>query len=404
MEAITPPQPLSGLRVVELAALPTMYCGKLLADMGADVVLVEPPQGADARALGPFLPDDAGDPRNRSLVFWHYNTSKRGVTLDWQRPEGTSLLRRLLARADVLLEATPPGTLARHGLDWPSLHALNPRLIAVSITPFGQTGPRAGWKATDLIATALGGMLYTSGDTYTPPLAPWGPQAYHLAAMFGALGVLLALSQRASTGEGQHVDVSIQESVAAALEPVFPWYFFEPHLVHRRQGTLHWSRGFRVFPCRDGYILLTLQQNWDTLVQWLESEGMAQDLTDPRYREPAFRRERLDHIIAVLEAWTRTKTVAELMEQGQLLRFTWGKVASPEEVFANEQLRVRGFFVDVDHPELGRSFTYPGAPYAMEGWRIARRAPLLGEHNRELYAELGLEETELTALRAQGVI
>ena len=345
---------LEGLRVVELATQLTAFCGKLLADMGADVFLVEAPGGSPQRREGPFY-GEVADPE-RSLPFWHYNTNKRGITLDLEQPDGPALLRRLLGEADVLLEGEPVGSLAARGLDFETLHAKHPGLVVVSLSGFGQTGPHSGWQATELIAQALGGMAYTSGRTTTPPLKTWGEQATPLAGMYGAIGALLAVAQRAATGEGQQVDVSMQEAVASALEIVLPWSLFEPHTVHRRQGSLHWSRAFRLFPASDGHMLFTLNQNWETLVGWLEADSMAEDLRDPQYAEPSYRREQLDHIIAVLEHWSRTKTVDELMRQGQLLRFTWGQVNTPERLLANEQLRERGFFVKLEHPKEGRAF------------------------------------------------
>jgi len=379
-----PSSALEGLRVVELATQLTAFCGKLLADMGADVLLVEAPGGSPQRQEGPFY-DEVAD-RERSLPFWHYNTNKRGITLDLAQADGPALLRRLLAEADVLLEGEPVGSLAARGLDFEALHAEHPGLVVVSFSGFGQTGPRRGWQATELIAQALGGMAYTTGKETTPPLKTWGEQATQLAGMYGAIGALLAVAQRAATGDGQHVDVSMQEAVASALEIVLPWSLFEPHTVHRRQGSLHWSRGFRIFPSSDGYILFTLTQNWETLVGWLEADGMVEDLKDPQYAEPAYRREQLDHSIAVLERWSRTKTVDELMRQGQLLRFTWGQVTTPEQLLANEQLQERGFFVALEHPHEGRTFTYGGAParFSASPWRLRRSAPRLGEHNEEV--------------------
>ncbi len=393
---------LIGLRVVELATPLTAFCGKLLADMGADVLLVESLRGSPQRREGPFH-GAVADPE-RSLPFWHYNTNKRGITLDLAQPDGPALLRRLLAEADVLIEAEPVGSLAARGFGFEALHAEHPRLVVVSLAGFGQTGPRSGWQATELIAQALGGMAYTTGKETTPPLKTWGEQAAQLAGMYGAIGALLAFARRAATGEGEQVDVSTQEAVASALEIVLPWALYEPRTVHRRQGSLHWSRGFRLFPSSDGYILFTLNQNWETLVGWLEADGTAEDLTGPQYREPAYRREQLDHIIAVLERRSRTKTVDELMRQGQLLRFTWGQVNTPEQLLANDQLRERGFFVELDHPHEGRTFTYAGAPagFSSSPWRLLRPAPRLGEHNEDVLRALtrSLENQERRPLQA----
>jgi benzylsuccinate CoA-transferase BbsE subunit len=292
----------------------------------------------------------------------------------------------LIADAGMLIEAEPLQSLTTRRLDYESLHDAFANLIVVSLSGFGRSGPRRGWQATELVAQAVGGMAYTTGKPTTAPLKVWGDQAIQLAGMFGAIGAMLALAQRSATGNGLHVDIGMQEAVASALEIVLPWVLYDPYRVHSRQGTLHWSHAFNVFPAANGHVLMTLNQNWETLIGWLDSDGMAQDLTDPQYGDAAVRRERLDHIIDVLQGWSRTKSVEELMQQGQLLRFTWGQVNVPDGVLANEQLRERGFFVGLDHPTEGRSFTYGGAAakFSATPWRLRRPAPRLGEHNDEI--------------------
>src|SRR5439155_219776 len=235
---------LAGLRVLDLADQKGALAGKLLADLGADVVLVEPPGGGSPlRTIPPFW---QGLPHpERSLFFWFYNTSKRGITLDVARPAGAALLRRLAADADVLIESEPPGRLATLGCGPEALRAANPRLVVASITPFGQRGPYCNWRASDTVAEAMGGMLFVNGHQAGPPLRALGLQAYHQAGIFAAVGVLGALFPRERTGRGQDVDVSLQAAVAGALEHV-PGLWHQAGTVAARQGTLHWTRFFRV--------------------------------------------------------------------------------------------------------------------------------------------------------------
>lgn len=395
---------LEGLRILDLADERGAFCAKLLADMGADVIKIEPPDGDPARETGPFLEDVPHS--DRSLSFWYHNTGKRGVTLNLHSGKGQEIFRRLAGNADVVLESFPPRFLEGFGLDYGALRQINPRLIMTSITAFGQTGPYRDYKSCDVVASAMGGQMYVCGDRDTPPLKPYGEQAYQASSIYGAVGTLLALRCCRFNGEGQHVDVSMHECVAGMIEQVNVRYLYE-QVVTRRQGSLHWNNAFRLFSCRDGYVLLTLFQQWETLVEWLDSEGMANDLKDERWLDPRVRLEEVEYIIQVLEQWARQHTVAELVEQGQAMHFPWSEAGSVDRLWDNAQLLERGFFVEVDHPEFGTSFKYPGASYKLSEspHRISRRAPLTGEHNRQVYGEeLGLSEAEIAALVSEGVI
>lgn len=208
------------------------------------------------------------------------------------------------------------------------------------------------------------------------------------------------------TGKGEHIDISLQEAVVSTLEHVMVRYFYEK-VVSQRQGARHWNHSFSIFPCEDGYILMTPFQQWETLVEWMDREGMAEDLKDERYRAEAYRLGHFDHIVEVLGRWTRTHTAKELFELGQLMAFPWAPVYSPLEVLDNPQLKARQFFVEVDHPETGRSFKYPGVPYRFKHGSLNewKRAPFVGEDNIKIYqSELGLSDEELKRLSCMGVI
>jgi crotonobetainyl-CoA:carnitine CoA-transferase CaiB-like acyl-CoA transferase len=284
------------------------------------------------------------------------------VSLDIEAGRGARRLRHMVESSDILIESFPPGLLSQLKLDYSALSQCNPRLIMASITPFGQTGPYKDFKSSDLVASAMGGQMYVCGDPDKPPLKPFGPQAYNAACLFAANGIMLALWQRHTSNRGQYIDISVHECSAAALDHVLVRYFYEG-TVAKREGSLYWNRAFRLFPCRDGYILLSLFYQWETLVEWLDSEGAAADLNDARWLNETERLKNVDHIVEVLERWTRSHTADELVEQGQLMRFPWAKVASIPQVVENPQLNAREFFVEAVDPSSGRRFIKPRLPY-----------------------------------------
>ena len=395
---------LEGIRILDIADEKASFCAKLLADFGACVIKVEKPGGDSSRKIGPFwhnLPQP-----ERSLSFQYNNTNKLGITLDLEHPAGREIFTKLLKRTDAVIETFPRGYLKELGLEYEILNEISPRIILVSVTAFGQDGPRSQYKSCDLVASAFGGQMYVSGSPSTPPLKPFGEQSYYTASLYAAIAILLALRKRTHTGRGEHIDISLQEAVVSTLEHVMVRYFYE-RVVAQRQGGLHWNNSFCILPCKDGHILVTLAQQWETLVEWLDSEGMAEDLKDEKYNEEEYRIRRLDHIIQVLERWTQTHSAKELFELGQLMSFPWAPVFSPAKVLDNPQLKARQFFVDVDYPEIGTSFKYPGIPYQFRyspsnRWK---RAPLLGEHNLEIYQrELGLSVEEIRRLSSVGAI
>lgn len=378
---------LSGIRVLDLAGKFGAYCGKLLGDMGADVIAIEPPPGEPMRAVGPFL-DGAADP-NRSLFFWHYAAGKRSVVLDLDSPPDRQRFLALADGADVVLTSGTPVEIARRGLDYASLSAGRPGIIVAAVTGFGLSGPRAGWRSCDSVAQALGGMVYVNGHPGQAPLRGFGPQAYHGASAHAAIGVLLALLARRRDGRGQLVDVSLQESVAATVEHVSGVYRREGR-IPARQGTLHWSRDFRVARCRDGSVLQGTLGDWTSLVEWVKSAGKGNDIAGAEWDDFHHRRAHAEKLFDALDTWAGELGVAELADGAQLRRLPFAPVRPLAALPADEQLRARGFFVPVRHDELGRAVVYPGAPYVFGAtpWRIRRRPPLLGEHTAEILAEL----------------
>jgi benzylsuccinate CoA-transferase BbsE subunit len=366
---------LAGVRVLDLADESGALAGKLLAGLGADVVLVEPPGGSPLRRIPPFwrdLPD-----AERSLFFWFYATGKRSLVLDLDGAAGREELAALARVADVVVETGPPG-----GTD--ALRAALPRLVVASITPFGRTGPYRAWRASDTVAQAMGGMLAVNGHADGPPLRALGAQAYHQAGIFAAVGVVSALLARETTGRGQDVDVSLQAAVAGALEHV-PGFWHQAGLVARRQGTLHWTRYFRVGRCRDGWVMHCTLGDWTSLVEWVKADGAASDLGGPEWEDLKFRQANAEHLFDVLDRWAERYTVAELHEGAQLRRIPYAAVRAPEALLRDPHLAERGFFVPIEHPDLGLTVPYPGAPFRLEDapWRVAR-PPRLGEHSADV--------------------
>ena len=396
-------RPLAGIRIIDLTSGTLDFCSRLLADMGACVIKAERPGGDRSRATGPFLREPGP---GRSLSFLYHNAGKLGITLNLENSLGRNIFLRLLERTDVLVESFPPGYLAQRDLGIDDLWSANPRLIVVSITGFGQFGPRKDYISCDIVASAFGGQMAVTGSPKTPPLAPFGDQPSYTAALFGAVGILLAMRKRRQTGLGEHLDISLQEAAAATLDHVFARFFSEG-IIARRQGNLHWNRTFCTLPCRNGHILVSLSLQWETLLAWMGSEGMAGDLATEPWRDESYRMGHLDHVTQVLERWTRTHTKEELFELGQALQFPWAPICTLGDVLQNAQLGARNFFITADDPDAGAPLLYPSLPFRIDGTThgAPRRAPSPGEHNDLIYrSELGFSEAEMERLAERGVI
>ena len=286
------------------------------------------------------------------------------------------------------------------GLGWEALHELNPALILLSITPFGQTGPYRDYAADDTVLTALGGMLYVNGFPGRQPVRPLGLAGLSFIELLrGDWGDVRTYSRVIVTVLGQWIDLSMQEGTIAAVEHVAGSYF-GTGAIEPRRGTLHWSRYFRVGKCRDGYIMHCTLGDWTSLVEWVAGDGKAQDLVNPEWEDVLYRAANAEHLFDVLDEWVKDYDRDELLERAQTLRLPYATVRPPEALFEDEQLAARGYFVEVEHPELGRTFRYPGAPYLFNGtpWRLYRRPPLVGEHTAEVLGEMGIGAEEVATL------
>ncbi|MGD9803474.1 MAG: CaiB/BaiF CoA transferase family protein [Hyphomicrobiaceae bacterium] len=418
-EADATPGPLAGLRVLELADEKGQFCGKLMGDLGADVVKIEPPGGEATRRVGPFL-DDVPHPE-RSLSFWYYNTSKRGITLNLEMEDGRRVFERLASEADIILETFRPGYLDTLGLGYDTLSTRNPSLVMCSLTPFGQTGPWRDFQSSDLLHMAAGGEMASCGYDAADvpggqPIAPGGGNAWHMGGHFAYMGILAALVSRTFSGQGQYVDCSIHEACALTTESAIANYVYRGETLIRQTGRHHAAEATprTQFLAKDGkYVLALLGGRLNPkfvkdLAAFLDSYGMAADLLDPKYEDPKVVAESAKHIIDdVVANFIASLPAEEVYHAAQDRGFTWASVRAPEDLLEDAHLRDRGFWKEVPHPELGRSFIYPGeaAIYNGSPWRISRRAPLIGEHNAEIFTgELGFSDGEMREFAARSVI
>ena len=411
--------PLAGLRVLELADETGQFCGKLLGDLGADVVKIEPPGGEPCRRIGPFV-DDVPHPE-RSLSFWYYNTSKRSITLDLGTADGRDLFRRLTATADVIIETFRPGHLASLGCDHAALSRENPGLILCSLTPFGQTGPWRDYLSSDLLHMAAGGEMASSGYDEAdvpdaPPIAPGGGNAWHMGCHFAYMAIMAALVHRTVSGRGQYIDASIHEACALTTESAIANYIYRGEVLERRTGRHHAAGPSprTQFRAADGNYVCALvggrlnPKYMKELADLLDTNGMAGDLRDPKYEDQAVITANTSHIIdGLVASFIASLPAEEIYHRAQERGFTWGAVRAPEQLLDDPHLADRGFWKQVEHPELGRTVTYPGEAAIYNGapWRLSRRAPLISEHTAEvLRDELGLSPGELTMLAENRVI
>ena len=411
--------PLTGYRVLDLADEKGQLCTRLLAELGADVIKIEPPRDGDpTRQNGPFFRGEA-EP-DRSIYWWVMNAGKRSITLQLKLEAGREILRKLIAMSDIVVETCVPGESASLGLDYASVSAANPGAILVSVTNFGQAGPYAKWAATDIVGSAMGGQMHVSGDPERGPLRSTAPQAFAQANVQAAVGAMTALYARAvNDGAGQHVDVSMQEAMMVTMDHAGPtWDIRRVNTVgpgERRQNA-GIVAGRYLFETADGW-LTALQVGGligpkaDPIIDWLAETGEAEGLDSPEWRArlvaggpfPPQDREKIE---ATMQAFCRTRKKEELVAEAQRRGAGWAPVFSPREIVDSKQLAAREYWVRVHHEDLGESFIYPGAPFKLSEtpWKQRGRAPHLGEHNEQVFGLLGIDTAEQRRLKMKMVI
>ena len=387
--------PLDHVKVLDLGHyVAGPFCAKLLADMGADVVKVEPPQvGDDSRRVGPSLAP-AGEVATSALHLF-LNTNKRGVTLDLSREEGRDAVKKLAAWADIVVEDHKPGVLSGLGLGYDDLRQVNPRLVVTSITPFGQTGPYRDFEATEMTAQALAGLMYFNGEEQREPLRMPRHQVHMVGGLNGAGVTLTALFHARGTDEGQHVDVSIQESVAG--------FYYSNLALYGYTGMIN-SRGNKeLYEAKDGWMMpLKGRAAWDGYAIFFD----AMELIEDKYQTPQGQQLYAEEIQEVLSAKLLDRERYEVFHAGQQAGFVFGVAQSLDDVVACPQLEAREYFQQVAHPLAGTA-RYSTTPFKLSDAPVVpyRPAPLLGQHNREVLQDLlGYSESDLIRLGERGAI
>ncbi len=410
---------LSSYRVLDLTDEKGFLCGKMFGDLGADVIKVERPGGDFSRRIGPFY-RDIPDPE-KSLYWFAYNANKRGITLDITTGDGKVLFRKLVEKADVVVESFAPGYMKSLDLGYEDLSRIKANVVMTSITSFGQDGPRSHYKDSDGVMWSMGGMTYLTGDPDRPPLCMAFPQSYLHAGAAAGSGTMLALYHRDTTGEGQQVDISVQECVAQTLmNAVLTWDMNK--VILKRSGPFRTGRSGSAkqrltWDCKDGAVnfqlsggLVGIKTN-QLMTEWMNEEGQGSELMESidweHYDLLTVTQDQLDRYEAAISKFFMTHTMDELFEGALERRVQLYPVNSPREIVESPQLQARSFWEEVKHPELGDKLTYAGAfaRFSDSSIRIRRRAPLIGEHNEEIYmGELGLSREEIVLLKQSGTI
>ena len=395
-------------RVLDLTGPEGVFCGKLLADYGAEVIKVEPPTGDVTRQRPPFISDVPGI--ERSSYFLFYNTNKKSVTIDLETSEGQVVFKKLAASADVLIESFPVNYMQSLGLDYDSLRQVNPGLIMASITPFGQTGPWKDYKSTDLISLAASGFMQITGDPDGPPLRQGNEQSHFPGAQHAATAIMGALFYRdMQDGRGQYIDVSMQEAMITYYTDAHPAlaYIQRGENVTRvgTNSTLVIPLG--AYPSKDGWISagIITPREWENLSNWMfEVTGNEEILNEDYKGGNQDRAPYNDIITALVIDFTTRFTSEELFHQGQERNLVFIPVNTVSDLLVDPQLDASNFWFDIDHADAG-NLKYPlGVFDSEEVTPTTNPAPYLGQDNEVIFGELGLDEAELASLRTRGVI
>ena len=433
---------LSGLTVLDLSQnISGPYCTKLLADYGATVIKIEKPRtGDDARRAGPFptplnaiplsppfvkgdlggfcrgepacspakgrhtglpLRDTVNPPDiEQSGLFLSLNTSKKSISLDIENEAGRDIFMRLVKQADIVVENFKPGMMTNLGLNYEALTEANPKLIMASISYFGQTGPYHDWEGADIVAQATGGLMHLTGAPDREPLKLPLSQAELQAGLNAAVAILCAVYYRDATGEGQYIDISVQEAVASILEGAISAYSYSGQVLNRTGASHRFKCPSTIMKAKNGYVHIESNAYWEHFSAMIE----APQLLEPRLAS-IFRHEHADEVEQAIRPWVKSLTAEEIFTEGQEWRMPVAKVMGIEELADDPQYAARDFFQNIDHPQAG-SLTYPGAPFKMSETPAAiSRAPLLGEHNDEIYSGLlTLSREEIAELKERNVI
>ncbi|TMA92941.1 MAG: CoA transferase [Deltaproteobacteria bacterium] len=377
---------LSGVRVLDLTGRMGGYCGLLLANLGAEVILIEPPAGDPMRREGPFKGGHF-DPE-QSLSFAAYHTNKRGVVLNLENDQDRESFRALVRHADVLIEDKPAGHLDRLELGYDALQSINPALVMISITGFGQSGPYRDFKSPNIVAFAMGGLMNLCGHPGRAPLMGPCDVAYHLGSVHAAFGTLVALFNRRTSGRGEHVDVSLQDVLVADPFLRIITRYSVTGEVPERTGHSQSTTVAETYQCRDGYARIFVNQadHWKRFIDWL---GRPPELLDPKYENVQNRFPLRQTIDRLVEARTLNYEAKKFFDEFQSLRLAAAPINSPSAFLNDEQTQHRNFVTAVEHSRFGRH-DFPGDPYQLSESprRVEKGAPLLGQDQEQIGREL----------------
>jgi benzylsuccinate CoA-transferase BbsE subunit len=409
------------LRVLDLTEGGCMLGGKLFADVGADVIKIEPPGGSVSR-IQPYY-KNIKDPE-KSLFWFAFNTNKRGITLNLLKPKGQEIFKKLAKAADIILESSNAGYMAGLKLGYSEISRVKTDIIYASISPFGQTGPKAHYIASDLTSVAASGFLNACGDPDRAPVWIGCPQSTQYAGAEAAIGAMIAYWHHLNTGEGQYIDVSMQEAnMSANMNTLQMWDMNK--VEFNRVGAFSYVAATNVkqpiyFPCKDGFVMiLALGGNppyvpsSEKLVKWMDEEGMAPEWLKKLnwwvdYNAAVLKQDLADKVGQAITAFTLTKTKEQLYNEGAFDRqILVASVSNTKDITEDIQLRARDFWEKIHHPELGSDVPYSGqfAPLSESPVEFKLRAPLIGEHNLEIYIrELGMTGSDIKKLKAEGII
>jgi len=402
------PRALEGMKIVEYCNMVSgPYCAKLLADMGADVFKIEQPHsGDDSRRRGPF-PDDIPH-QEKSGLFLYLNSNKKGLTLDTKKHEGKKIFKKLIEKTDVLIEDRPPGEMEALGLDYEKLKAINPGLIMISITPFGRSGSFKDYKAYQLNTVHASGQGYMlpipALDMERPPVKVGGHSSGFDVGLVAVVAVTAAFYWKILTGQGQFIEISKQEALMS-MQRVESVTFANDQVVLTRGGDKVRRMPGGIIPCKDGYVVAVTpeEHQWHSLVKLIGDPEWAKE---DWCQNAVIRSENAEKINKLIIEWTMKHTKEEIFRQGQALSCPIAPVNTAEDIYHSEQFKARNFFVDMEHPAVGKlPFPSSSFRFSKTPWKLMQAAPLLGEHNEAIYGDrLGYSKEELSELKNKGVI
>lgn len=412
---------LQDVRILDLTDEKGQFCGRILGDLGAEVIKIEKPSGDEARYLSSVEGNEEVPYPEKSLLWLFCNANKKGITLDVERKDGKQIFEQLVEKADAVIESFPRNHLANVGLGYSHLSKINPRIVMCSITPFGQTGPYKDYEGSDLVCSAMSGWMYLCGDTDRPPVRVSIHQSFFNAGAEAAVGIMVALFYREVSGQGQYIDVAIRDSLIPCSLNAIPFWVTDNTILKRqgswRTGLSGYARLRYTWPCKEGFISTSLvggdagARTNRELTKWMDEEGIADDFLKgmdwSSFDIATTTQDTIDRIEGSLLKLFMKHTKKELVERAAERKILLYPVSTVKDLVDNPQLEARAFWNRVEHPQLGKVVTYPGIPINIFGssLKIRKCAPLLGKDNEGIYkGRLGLTSKQIALLKENGVI